>query len=172
MAPAITTRAAAARDLERVAAIYNQGIAERVATFETTPRTVEDIAAWATDGRPFIVAEHDDLIVGWARAGRYSPRPAYDGVGEHAVYVDPTARGHGLARLLLQALCTTAEAHGLHKLSSRVFSDNAPSLAAHRAAGFTEIGLQRRHGKLDGHWKDCVLVERLIGEATALPSSS
>lgn len=77
MAPAITTRPAAAGDLDRVAAIYNQVIAERVATFETTPRTVDGIAAWATDGRPLIVAEQNGRVVGWARAGRRcSPRPA------------------------------------------------------------------------------------------------
>jgi L-amino acid N-acyltransferase YncA len=76
------------------------------------------------------------------------------------------ARGGGLGRRLLAALCDEAERAGLYKLTSRVFTDNAASRAAHRAAGFDEIGVQRRHGRLDGRWKDCVLVERLLGEAS------
>lgn len=165
--PGVTFRAARADDLPAVTAIYNAGIAERVATFETTPRTAEALAGWVTDGQPFLVGDHDGELLGWARAGDYSDRCVYNGVGEHAVYVHPDARGLGLGRRLLEALCAEAERHSLYKLTSRVFSDNAPSLAAHRAAGFTEVGLQRRHGKLDGTWKDCVLVERLLGEASS-----
>jgi phosphinothricin acetyltransferase len=89
----------------------------------------------------------------------------YQGVGEHGVYVDAAARGQGVGRRLLDELAREAERQGLYKLTSRVFTTNAASLAAHRAAGFEEIGVQRRHGKLDGEWKDCVLVERLLGEA-------
>jgi len=66
---------------------------------------------------------------------------------------------------LLDALADEAERRGMYKLTSRVFTTNTASLAAHRAAGFEEIGVQRRHGKLDGEWKDCVLVERLLGPA-------
>jgi phosphinothricin acetyltransferase len=62
-------------------------------------------------------------------------------------------------------VCAEAERRGLYKLTSRIFADNAASLAAHRAAGFAEVGVQRRHGRLDGAWKDCVLVERLLGDA-------
>ncbi|MGZ4261615.1 MAG: N-acetyltransferase family protein, partial [Solirubrobacteraceae bacterium] len=87
------------------------------------------------------------------------------GVGEHAVYVDPTARGRGLGRTLLVVLCAESERRGLYKLTSRVFTDNEPSRAAHRAAGFEDVGVQRRHGRLDGQWKDCVLVEHLLGPA-------
>ena len=58
-----------------------------------------------------------------------------------------------------------AERRGLYKLTSRIFTTNAASRAVHRAAGFAEVGVQRRHGRLDGEWKDCVLVERLLGEA-------
>jgi phosphinothricin acetyltransferase len=75
------------------------------------------------------------------------------------------ARGDGLGRRLLEALCEAAEAAGLYKLTSRIFTDNVASRAAHVAAGFEEVGVQRRHGRLDGEWKDCVLVERLLGDA-------
>ena len=159
------TRPARAGDLPAVVEAYNAGIAERMATFETRPRSVPDVAPWLDDGRPFIVGEHGGEVVGWARAGKYSDRRAYEGVGEHAVYVHPDARGRGFGRELLDALATEAERHGIYKLTGRVFTDNEASLAAHRAAGFEVVGIQRRHGKLDGRWKDCALVERLLGDA-------
>jgi len=161
----LTIRRAQTRDLAAVVEIYNAGIAERVATFETAPRTVEDISSWVEDGQPFIVAVDDGQVIGWARAGAYSDRCVYQGVGEHAVYVHRSARGRGLGTRLLIALCAESERHGLYKLTSRVFTDNEPSRAAHRAAGFEEVGIQRRHGQLDGRWKDCVLVEHLLGPA-------
>ena len=165
MTDRFTIRDATAGDLSDVAAIYSAGIAERVATFETEPRTADDIAAWAADGQPFIVAVSAGALLGFARAARYSDRCVYQGVGEHAVYVSGEARGRGVGRALLSELCLAAECQGLYKLTSRVFADNGPSRSAHRAAGFDEVGIQRRHGKLDGQWKDCVLVERLLGEA-------
>lgn len=158
-------RPAAHDDLPAVVAAYNAGIAERVATFETRPRTVSDVADWLTDGQPFIVAERQGQVAGFARAGLYSDRCCYGGVAEHAVYVAPSARGLGLGRQLLDELAAECERRGFYKLTSRVFTDNAASRAAHRAAAFEEVGVQRRHGKLDGVWKDCVLVERLLGEA-------
>jgi L-amino acid N-acyltransferase YncA len=161
----ITIRDGGAEDLAAVAEIYNTGIAERVATFETAPRAPDDLADWATDGQPFVVAEHAGDVIGFARAGSYSDRCVYQGIGEHAVYVHPSARGHGLGSRLLEELCAASERHGLYKLTSRVFTDNAPSRAAHRRAGFEEVGIQRRHGKLDGQWRDCVLVERLLADA-------
>ena len=140
-------------------------IAERVATFETEPRTVADVGGWLTDGQPFIVAERGGEVVGFARASVYTDRCCYSGVGEHAVYVAPQARGLGLGRALLNELAAECERRGFYKLTSRVFTTNHASLALHRAAGFTEVGIQRRHGQLDGEWKDTMLVERLLGRA-------
>ena len=166
----LTIRPAQPGDLPSVADIYNAGIAERVATFETAPRTVDDIRTWLDDGQPFIVAVGEGQVVGWARAGAYSDRCVYDGVGEHAVYVRPDARSRGLGKKLLIELCAESERRGLYKLTSRLFPENEPSRAAHRAAGFEEIGIQRRHAKLDGEWRDVVLVERLLGDA-AMPDA-
>jgi L-amino acid N-acyltransferase YncA len=158
-------RPAAPADAEAIAVIFNQGIAEREATFETEPRTAGDIAALIGEGRPWLIAERDGRIVGFARVGSYSERTVYAGIGEHAVYVDDAARGLGVGRALLEALAVAAADAGLYKLTSRIFSTNTASLALHEAAGFTRVGVQRHHGRLDGEWKDCVLVERLLGEA-------
>ena len=165
MAP-VTIRAARPGDAHAITAIYNDGIAGRQATFETRPRTPAEIADWFERDLPFLVAEDGDgRVVGFARVTPYSDRPFYAGVGEHTVYVDATARGQGLGRRLLDELAAESERRGLYKLTSRIFTTNAPSRAVHRAAGFEEVGVKRRHGRLDGEWKDCVLVERLLGEA-------
>jgi phosphinothricin acetyltransferase len=162
-----TIRPAAASDAAAVARIYNEGIADRLATFETRPREPVEVQAWLEEALPFLVAERAGEVVGFARVSPYSDRCVYDGVGEHGVYVARAARGGGLGRMLLEALCDEAAGRGFYKLTSRVFTDNAPSRAVHVAAGFEEVGVQRRHGRLDGRWKDCVLVERLLGEAAA-----
>jgi L-amino acid N-acyltransferase YncA len=162
-----TIRPAAAADAAAVARIYNEGIADRLATFETRPREPAEVREWLEESLPFLVAERAGEVVGFARVSPYSDRCVYDGVGEHGVYVARAARGGGLGRTLLEALCDEAAGRGYYKLTSRVFTDNAPSRAVHVAAGFEEVGVQRRHGRLDGRWKDCVLVERLLGEAAA-----
>jgi L-amino acid N-acyltransferase YncA len=159
-------RPAGRADAEAMTAIYNEGIADRVATFETRPREPHEVAAWLADGLPLLVAtDEDGAVVGFARVAPYSDRCVYQGVGEHGVYVARAARGGQVGRRLLEALAAASEQAGLYKLTSRVFADNAASRAVHRAAGFHEVGIQRRHGRLDGEWKDCVLVERLLGEA-------
>jgi L-amino acid N-acyltransferase YncA len=161
----LTVREAAAADAAAIAAIYNHGIAEREATFETRPRSAAEVEAWLERDVVVLVAERDGQVTGFARAIPYSDRCVYAGVAEQSVYVDPAERGRGTGRALLEALAAAAEARGVYKLASRVFTTNAASLALHRAAGFDVVGIQRRHGRLDGQWKDCALVERLIGEA-------
>jgi L-amino acid N-acyltransferase YncA len=162
----ISLRPAVPADAPALAAIYNEGIAEREATFETRSRTGAEVAAWIAEGLPFLVAEDETgAIAGFARVSAYSDRCVYAGVGEHGVYVAAAARGRGTGRALLIGLCDAAERTGYYKLTSRVFTSNEASRALHRAAGFEEVGVQRRHGRLDGEWRDCVLVERLLGEA-------
>jgi L-amino acid N-acyltransferase YncA len=163
----LSLRPAVPADAAAICVIYNQGIAGREATFETDPRTPDDILSWFEGVLPLVVAsDASGAMIGWARVSAYSDRCVYEGVGEHGVYVDETARGRGVGRLLLEEIAAVAERRGLYKLTSRVFTTNTASLAAHRAAGFSEVGIQRRHGRLDGEWKDCMLVERLLGAAS------
>jgi L-amino acid N-acyltransferase YncA len=164
-AKAITIRRADPGDAAQIAAIYNEGIAEREATFETRQRGTAEVAGWTVRPLPVLVAEHENRVVGFARIGPYSEREVYSGIGEHAVYVASDARRLGVGLALLEALAVAAEEVGLYKLTSRIFSTNTASIRLHEAAGFTIVGVQRHHGQLDGVWRDCVLVERLVGDA-------
>ena len=167
-----TTRRAAEADAAAIAAIYNQGIEDGIATFETDPRTVEQIAAQLRDKGdryPTLVVEHGGRIVAWAGASSYRARAAYAGIADHSVYVDRAWRGKGAGRVALQALFPEYEARGFWKLSSRIFADNAASIALHERCGFRVVGTYRRHGRLHGVWKDCVIVEKLLGDAAREP---
>ena len=160
------TRLAVAADAEAIARIYNQGIAERIATFETEPRTSGQIAAQLADKGdhfPTVVVERDGQVVAWAGASAYRSRGAYAGVAEHSVYVDRAARGTGAGRAALEALFRAYEERGFWKLVSRIFPENTASIALHERAGFRIVGTYRRHGKLEGQWRDCVIVEKLLG---------
>jgi L-amino acid N-acyltransferase YncA len=167
----LAVRPAGLRDLEAVARIYNEGMAERSSTFETAPRTVEDIAGWLRTGErfPVLVAEQETGVLGWARILAYSARPAYAGVGEVSVYVDRTARGRGIGRRLLEELEGRAGELGYWKLTGKLFPENAASAALVRRCGWREVGLHLRHGQLDGAWRDVLVVERLIGAQAPAP---
>jgi phosphinothricin acetyltransferase len=164
-APELRTRAATLADAVAIAAIYNQGIADRIATFETKPRSAGEIAEWFTGRQLVIVAETPETgSVAFAASFPYNARPCYAGIGEFSVYVRRDYRGRGAGRVVLVALIEAANAAGMHKLTSRVFPENAASRALLKGLGFEEIGIHRRHGKLDGIWRDCVVVERLLGD--------
>jgi L-amino acid N-acyltransferase YncA len=167
---AVRARPALVSDAEAIAGIYNQGIEDRVATFETEPRSAERIARWFDSGRPIVVAEDaDGAVVAFASGSAYRDRPCYAGVAEFSVYVRRDWRGRGAGRVALAALIEAAGAAGFWKLLSRVFPENVPSRALLRRMGFREVGVYRRHGQLDGVWRDCVIVERLLerGEPVA-----
>ena len=170
MTTEMTARLATPADAAAIATIYNQGIAERIATFETEPRTAAQIAAQlAEKGEryPTIVVERAGRLIAFAGASAYRSRPCYAGVAEHSVYVDPTVRGRGAGRAALEALIDAYGARGFWKLVSRIFPENAASLSLHEHCGFRTVGVYRRHARLDGEWRDCVIVERLFGEAVA-----
>ena len=165
---ATTTRLATAADAAAIARIYNQGIEERIATFETEPRSPEQIAQQlAEKGHryPTVVVERDGEVVAWAGVSSYRSRPCYAGIGEFSVYVDRAARGTGAGRAALEGLFRAAEERGFWKLLSRIFPENTASRGLCASVGFREVGTYVRHGKLDGEWRDTVIVEKLIGEA-------
>ncbi|HEX8645330.1 MAG TPA: arsinothricin resistance N-acetyltransferase ArsN1 family A [Thermoleophilaceae bacterium] len=159
-------RPAEPRDAEAIAAIHNEGIAERVATFETEPRTAGDVRPWIGAALPLLVAEEDGRVLGWAKLGEYSDRCAYAGVAEVSVYVGRQGRGRGTGGALVDAICAAAEERGIWKLVALVFPENEPSLRLFARCGFREVGTFRRHGRLDGAWRDVVILERSLGEAS------
>ena len=164
----LRVRLATTSDAAAIATIYNQGIEDRIATFETSLRSAQDVEtqiAEKGDRYPTVVVDRDGQVVAWAGAGPYRSRPAYAGVAEHSVYVARHARGAGVGRAALDALSREYEARGFWKLVSRIFPENVGSLVLHERAGFRVVGVYRRHGRLDGEWRDCVIVEKLLGPA-------
>jgi len=160
-------RAAEPGDVPAITRIYNEGIAGRQATFETRPRDVQDVLQWLDDPAPLLVAERDGQVAGFARVTAYSDREVYAGVGEYGIYLDPAARGGGVGTRLLDALAEVAEGAGYHKLTAKLFTTNQASLALARRCGFRAVGVHRRHARLDGEWRDVLVVERLLGDAAA-----
>ena len=142
-----------------VRAIYEQGIATGDATFETAAPAWE---AW--DGAHLaghrLVATVGGRVVGWAALSPVSERCAYAGVAEASVYVAAAAAGRGVGRTLLDRLVAGAEAAGIWTVQAGIFPENQASLALHRRCGFRTVGVRERLGKLDGRWRDVVLLER------------
>jgi L-amino acid N-acyltransferase YncA len=161
----VQVRPARPNDAPAIAAIYNQGIAERSSTFETTPRSADDMLERirAAQRFPVLVAvDTEDAVLGWAGLSLYRTRACYAGVAEFSIYLDSKARGRGTGKRLLNELIETAASLGYWKLLSRVFPFNAASRALCRACGFREVGIYEKHAKLEDSWLDVVIVERLI----------
>jgi L-amino acid N-acyltransferase YncA len=167
----LAVRAAGHADAAAVARIYNEGLAERSSTFETRPREMDDILGWLGAGErlPVLVAEQEGRVLGWARILSYSDRTAYAGVGEVSVYVDRSARGRGIGRRLLAELERRARKLGYWKLTGKLFPENGASVALVRRCGWREVGLHLSHGRLDGAWRDVLVVERLIDPQAPAP---
>lgn len=158
----IQVRTAILDDAPAIADIYNQGIEDRVATYETTPRSPQDIRAWFDGTHPIVVAEESGVIIAFASTSTYRPRPCYAGIAEFSVYVRRDKRGLGAGRVTLQALLNEAEKAGFWKLVSRVFVENTASRSLLRSLGFREVGIYYKHARLDGVWTDVVIVEKLL----------
>ena len=161
----LLARPARREDAAAVTEIYNQGIEDRVATFETEPRTAADIERWFDGACAFVVvADEDGEVAGYAVAHPYSDRGCYRGIGEFSVYVRRSYRGRRVGAAAMTALIEAARDKGMWKLLSRVFPENRPSLSLMARMGFRDLGTHEKHGKLDGVWRDTVIVERLIPE--------
>jgi L-amino acid N-acyltransferase YncA len=146
-------------DWPQVAAIYAEGIATLNATFETE---VPSWAEWEATHLPAhrLVAELDGDLVGWAALSPVSARACYAGVAEDSVYIAEKARGRGMGTNLLRTLIAGAEKAGFWTIQTSIFPENVASIELHRRCGFRVVGTRERIAKLDGAWRDTVLLER------------
>jgi phosphinothricin acetyltransferase len=150
-------------DWEQVRAIYLEGVATGNATFETEAPSWEK---W--DGghlqSPRLVARHGrdatGPIIGWAALSGVSSRCVYAGVADESVYIGAAARGQGVGRILLLALCEAAEAVGLWTIQAGIFPENTASLRLHEACGFRVVGRRKKLGRHHGAWRDVLMLER------------
>lgn len=156
------TRLATIEDAEAMVEIYNQGIAGRTATFETRLRTADEVRGWFTPVYPIVVVVEDGAVIAFASTSLYRARECYAGIAEFSVYVARAQRRRGAGRLAMQALLQEAQRRKFWKLLSRIFVENTASRKLMRDLGFREVGIYHQHGKLDGRWRDVVIVEYVM----------
>ena len=161
----LTVRDARPADAAAIAVIYNQGIADRIATLETVERTPEERVAWlAARGprHPVLVAERERVVVGWGSLNPFNPRKAYEYVADFSVYVERAWRGKGVGSALLRALIARAQQLGYHKMVLSAFPWNALGMALYQKHGFRTVGIYKEQGLLDGQWVDTIIMEKIL----------
>jgi phosphinothricin acetyltransferase len=142
-----------------VLAIYQTGIDEGDATFETQAPAWPEFTAARLPGHRYVARTGTDVL-GWVAVSPVSGRCVYAGVVEHSVYVHPAARGQGVGRQLLDTLITSTEAAGIWTIQSGIFPENTASVTLHHAVGFRDVGIRERIGQHYGRWRDVLLLER------------
>ncbi len=163
-------------DIPAITAIYRDAVLTGTASFELEPPSDADMTSRRASllaGRyPYLVAEIDERLAGYAYAGEYRARPAYRGTVENSVYVAETAQGRGVGRTLLDALVIAAAAGGFRQMVAVIGdSANLASIRLHAAAGFDHIGTLRAVGWKHGRWLDTVLMQRALGPGDTAPSA-
>lgn len=161
----MSIRLAQPNDAAAVAEIYNQGIEDRTSTFETLPRTAEEIRGRINSMERYlylVYVDEEGRVVAWANLSSYRARDCYSGIADFSIYLCRDVRGRGIGKQLLLALLEESEKRGFWKLLSRIFTFNTASLALCRSCGFRQVGVYEKHACLDGRWLDCVIVERLF----------
>jgi phosphinothricin acetyltransferase len=143
-----------------VLAIYQAGIDEGDATFETAAPTWEAFDTAKSPEHRLVALDDADAVLGWAAVAEVSDRCAYRGVVEHSVYVRPGARGRGVGTALLIELIASTEAAGIWTVQSGIFPENIASLALHERCGFRTVGVRQKIGRHHGLWRDVVMIER------------
>jgi L-amino acid N-acyltransferase YncA len=163
----VTIRDAGSLDVPAIVDIYNESVTTSTATFDTTPRTVDDYSAWFSshdERHPIIVAETDGIIAGWASLSRYSDRAAYDGTAEVSLYVRGSHRRRGIGKRLFFSILDRGRTVGLHTVISRIAEGNDVSVALHESAGFFIVGVMRQVGRKFGRLLDVVIMQHIYTE--------
>ena len=163
----LKVRSARVEDAKEIARIYNQGVQDRMATFENAYVTPEERYLWLLarpEKYPVLVAEVKHTLMGWASLTPYSPRACYRGIAELSIYIERSLRGHGVAQELMKAMQNAAHEKGFYKLAGRIMADNQPARKLCQVTGWKEVGIHEKHGKLGNEWHDLVLVEYLLPE--------
>jgi L-amino acid N-acyltransferase YncA len=152
-------------DAGSIAHIFNAAVAKRLATFDELPTAVEEIAGdlrAQLPTHPGVAVVLGDDFVAYATASPHSSYPPYRGIAEFSVYVAENFRGRGFGRIALHELVARCRAAGFTKMLSRILIENAASRALCASLGFREVGVYERHARLDGAWRDVVIVEKLL----------
>jgi phosphinothricin acetyltransferase len=161
----LNIRAATRDDVDRIRAIYNDGVEDRVATLEQNAKSRDDMLAWWAEHDTryaIIVAQAGSQIVGFASLNRFSAREAHAGIADLSIYIDRGWRCRGIGRQVLSALRSVAASQGFHKIVLHALNSNEPGKSLYRRLGFREVGVFRRHGRLDGEFVDVVAMELLL----------
>lgn len=161
-------------DLPAITAIYAHHVLHGTGTFETEPPSAADMGTRRADvlskGLPYLVAEEDGKVVGFAYGNWFKPRPAYRYSVEDSIYLAPGAGGKGLGRSLLSELLARCESAGIRKIMAIIGdSANAGSVGLHRALGFTQVGIVESCGWKFGAWRDIVIMQKTLGAGDSLP---
>jgi phosphinothricin acetyltransferase len=174
MADGLTIRPAAPDDAPALAAIYGDAVLHGFGTFEEVPPTAEEMEirrlAIAERGLPYLVAEADGQVLGYAYASPFRPRPAYRYTVEDTVYVSPQAKGRGVGRAVLSAVLNECERLGLRQVVAVVGdSQNAASIGLHRSLGFEQTGVGKSFGFKHGRWVDIVFLQKPLNGGDSRP---
>lgn len=162
------------QDIPKITAIYAHHVLHGTGTFETDPPSAADMTTRRADvlgkGLPYLVAEQDGQVVGFAYGNWFKPRPAYRYSVEDSIYLAPDLHRKGLGRALLAELLARFEAVGIRKVMAIIGdSANAGSVGVHRALGFTQVGVVESCGWKLGAWRDIVIMQKTLGSGDTLP---
>jgi L-amino acid N-acyltransferase YncA len=161
----VRLRDATQADVQRICAIHNQGIEDRVATLDVDPHTLDEQLEWFRRHgcrHPVVVAEAAVGIIGWASLNQFSVRPAYRSVADLSVYVDRDWRGKKIGTLLLRAIEARARSFGYHKIVLSAFPFNQAGMRLYEKFGFRTVGIYHEQGLIDGRWVDTIIMEKLL----------
>lgn len=165
MSSLLSVRAASPADADSIRRIYNEGIEDRIATLDTDLKTAQELSQWWSehdDRYTILVALEGADVIGWASLNRFSHRCAHSGIADLSVYIARAHRGRGVGSALLRELELRAAAAGFHKIVLHALNKNEHGKRLYRKSGFTDVGVFREHGLLEGQYVDVIAMEKLL----------